>query len=104
MSESGTAIPDDFEALLDACERENPEPSSESVEGALDEETVDSMQNLARALRSLEIAQRGSNGLEEGLLDRPGLKDLERWLSHFVSPRDLQDSSSLRPVGRLVVS
>lgn len=62
------------------------------------------MQGLAQALRDLENAQRKVQGIEEGSLDPPGLKELEKWFSHLISPRDLQESSSLRRVGRLVLT
>jgi hypothetical protein len=103
FSEGTATLPDDFALLLEACES-SPPSSTESTEGTLDADTAKSIQGLAEALRQLETPARGEPSLDEGLRDPPGAKDIEKWLSHFVSPRDLEQSPTLEQVGRLILT
>jgi len=103
--------PDDLELLVNACEKEkgvwSPDDASEADEGTAAAQLAASFGRLAFALRSVEVAARGplasDKALDESSKDPPGLAEIERWLSHFVSPRDLERSPTLKSLGPLAI-
>ena len=87
-----------LEEIVAACEEESIDEAV--VPAGLDADLLRSVQRLAKAVQTVN-ALPGEEGISEVLTGAPRLDDLEKWLGHFVSPKDLAESPTLDQVGRL---